>query len=354
MGSFYSRVRELHIEPTTKCNARCPMCPRTLGASPYTNTWLEETDIDLDKLEKTFSNFDLRQISINGNYGDIVMHNDPLRLVKLCSKIATEVVIHTNGGAQSKDFWKELAGFPNLQVIFAIDGLEDTHSLYRRNTRFETVIKNAKTFIKHGGTAHWDMLVFNHNKHQIRLCKQLAKDLGFKLFNAKPNARYSSSPLPVVDKNFDVEYYIDSIPIVKQNFQTNDVKQVMPKETYKLQKKGKYPKSLKKLDLDKEAEIKCRVIDPQSIFISAYGKVYPCCWVGQLANKNNSKLAPCDFNKIFKNKNTLENLTEIVDKFDVIKNTWNKIPMYECSLTCSVENKHPGWYTTKTAKREKL
>ena len=41
--------------------------------------------------------------------------------------------MHTNGSGRNKNWWKELA-LLNVKVIFGIDGLEDTHKLYRINT----------------------------------------------------------------------------------------------------------------------------------------------------------------------------------------------------------------------------
>jgi hypothetical protein len=44
--------------------------------------------------------------------------------------------------------------------------LEDTNHLYRENVEWKKIMENARAFISAGGTAHWDMLIFDHNKHQ--------------------------------------------------------------------------------------------------------------------------------------------------------------------------------------------
>ena len=53
------------------------------------------------------------------------------------------------------------------EVWFAIDGLEDTHSIYRQGTNWKKIIDNVMTFVDAGGKARWDMLVFQHNEHQV-------------------------------------------------------------------------------------------------------------------------------------------------------------------------------------------
>ena len=82
---------------------------------------------------------------------------------------------------------------PKDYCVFSIDGLEDTNHLYRRNVKWEKVIENARSFITAGGKAHWDMLVFEHNKHQVDEAKSYANKLGFVWFRSKcaPEEKYS-------------------------------------------------------------------------------------------------------------------------------------------------------------------
>merc|ERR1711991_170093 len=87
---------------------------------------------------------------------------------------------YTNGGYKSKEWWS----------VFAIDGLADTHHLYRVNTRFERVIENAKAFIEGGGNAQWSFIRFGHNQHQEEQARKLAKEIGFKSFTACNSERF--------------------------------------------------------------------------------------------------------------------------------------------------------------------
>ena len=50
-------------------------------------------------------------------------------------------------------------------------------------------MNNARAFIEAGGRAHWDMLVFDYNQHQIDQCRTLASDMGFKFFRTKASSR---------------------------------------------------------------------------------------------------------------------------------------------------------------------
>ena len=50
-----------------------------------------------------------------------------------------KIDISTNGGARDKQFWQDLAKYDPI-LLFCIDGLEDTHAIYRQNTVYDTVI----------------------------------------------------------------------------------------------------------------------------------------------------------------------------------------------------------------------
>jgi sulfatase maturation enzyme AslB (radical SAM superfamily) len=143
-------------------------------------------------LSNIFTNELIDQISsvyFCGNFGDPILNKD---LPKMClhlkeHKPTMRVAIHTNGGARNSDWWEELYhSLPeNHRIVFALDGLEDTHHLYRIGTTYNGVIKNAKTFINAGGIAEWCFIKFKHNEHQENEARARANQSGFKYFTLK-------------------------------------------------------------------------------------------------------------------------------------------------------------------------
>jgi MoaA/NifB/PqqE/SkfB family radical SAM enzyme len=125
----------------------------------------------------------LRQIFFCGSYGDPIMHPDFLDILRDFRKKNPTLwlYVHTNGGAHDPDYWAEIAkimaGYG--QIDFGIDGLEDTLHLYRRNVKYNRVIENAQAYIRAGGRAQWNFIVFRHNEHQVETVKQLGPQLGF-------------------------------------------------------------------------------------------------------------------------------------------------------------------------------
>ena len=156
-----SDIRELQIEISSLCNARCPMCMRNYHGFPY-NFGYKETNLTLEKIKTIVPETvvaQLKRVLINGNLGDLVMNPETPSILAWFrqhgqkfkpGKPGLTLSAFTNGGAQGREFWQSLAA-TGVFMEFCIDGLEDTHHIYRQNTVFETVIKNAQTFIAAGG-----------------------------------------------------------------------------------------------------------------------------------------------------------------------------------------------------------
>ncbi len=95
---------------------------------------------------------------------------------------------------------------------------------------------NARSFIEAGGSAHWDMLVYKHNQHQVDECEQLARDMGFRWFRAKVSKRGFTDRLEA------------PIGWLSTNVQGT--------------------------------RVNCHALNEQSAYIDARGNLSPCCWLG--------------------------------------------------------------------------
>ena len=205
----YKDIKSIHLEVTSKCQARCPMCPRRLQGGPLLDSlYLEEITLDIFKewfpvefIKK------LNHVYMCVNLGDTMIAKVTNKIFRYMRQLNSEMSLqmHTNGSGRTDKWWKELAEL-NVKVVFGIDGLADTHALYRINTDWNKIIKNAKTFIKAGGDARWDMLVFKHNEHQVDRCKELSEELGFKGFSVKHTTRFKDGKLDVIDDSYNVTH----------------------------------------------------------------------------------------------------------------------------------------------------
>jgi hypothetical protein len=176
-----------------------------------------------------------------GNYGDPAAGKNTLDIYRYFRKINPNIILgmNTNGALQNTFYWQTLGQLFNQSmdyVIFSIDGLESTNGTYRVGCDWDKLMANANAFIAAGGSAHWDMLVYKHNQHQVEECEQLARDMGFKWFRAKVTKR--------------------EMPI-------------------RLEFPDLWPRPVKI-----SGEIDCHAIKERSMYIDAQGRLHPCCWQG--------------------------------------------------------------------------
>ncbi len=278
-------VTRLDFEISSLCNAACPQCGRHPTSSNFVNPILsEKKQWTMEQVEKYLPKSDLGNITsylFNGNYGDFITNINALEIINYFYEASSDASFHinTNGSARTENWWRELAQIPKLKVTFAIDGLEDTHHLYRRNTNFNTIIKNAKAFIDAGGTAEWIMTLFAHNEHQLLECKQMSETLGFAQFTP----RYSYRGTSLVTEDGVPLYYISqpkSLALKNYIRTPLTAKKIIEIENQMSVKTYKAPKNYTNMPLEKQSD--CMSIREKSIFVGADWFVVPCCYMGTL------------------------------------------------------------------------
>ena len=329
-------IRHLHIEASSLCNARCPLCPRNVFGYNY-NCGYEETNLGLDLVKKRLSEDFLSHIDwilINGNFGDFVSNLeiiDILRYFRACNP-SVNIEISTNASARGHRFWHDLGELGNVTVGFCLDGINQaTHELYRQDTNWDRIIQNAQTFIAAGGTAVWKMVPFDHNRHQIEDCKVLAKSLGFDRFYLTDTGRDKGIAFDrdgnfshkIGDSNITFETARSAVDYIKSD----------PRYTLPQRETG--------------TELHCDTINNRSIYISAEGKVYPCCFLGnspETYNINwlgflNRQIAPL----IERNSLHEHTLEECLEWFNKVEASWAKEEysqgrLIQCDWSCSRKN----------------
>jgi len=270
----YSEIKKVHIEMTSKCNAACSLCARTIGDDVNPN--LPMSELTLDNIKSIFQDIDfvkqLDSIHFCGNFGDPIIAKDFLKTFVYLKTINPNLktFTNTNGSIRNNKWWKLFASFTsdNDLVVFSIDGLEDTNHIYRKNTNWEKIITNAKSFIDQGGNAEWEFIAFQHNEHQIEEATNLSKNLGFKNFRIKKSSRFNrNSPIqPPTNSKYKNESF-DKFANSNEFILENKVK-FMPNEFSKFH------------DYVNSANIVCKVQKEKSIYISSEGYLHPCCWIG--------------------------------------------------------------------------
>jgi MoaA/NifB/PqqE/SkfB family radical SAM enzyme len=271
---------------------------------------LDLTDTDPRVIQQALEDmkpFLPNHVFINGNYGDPIMYPYLLEVVKMCKDMGVaQVTLSTNGSAQTEAWWIELASIMRKpdKVIFAIDGLEDTNHLYRVNSKWNIIMRNAKAFIANGGIARWDFIGFAHNEHQIDEARQLAEDMGFVKFRYKKSNRYvipthyEGEEVEAIETKKELTFVAKQhVAKNKKNIESKTADQkekalatilAEPTKT-KSNTTNKVDDVIKKHkgfdNYVKVTEIACQTKRDKSIFIDYQGKVWPCCWQGHYYSK---------------------------------------------------------------------
>jgi molybdenum cofactor biosynthesis enzyme MoaA len=191
---WWDQLHKIQIDLTSHCNAACAACVRNVNGGE-TKTELSLTHFDLDVFKRLASvdtkGAYIRHMSWNGNWGDPLMHPDIIEMVNIWTTYhpETNIAIATNGALRSTKFWREFAeALKNAsfhKVDFAMDGMADTHKLYRRKTSHAKLSENIKAFTDAGGNGVVYMTMFEHNKHQVAEVREHARSLGVRMFKAR-------------------------------------------------------------------------------------------------------------------------------------------------------------------------
>ena len=192
------QIRQLTTELTFRCNAKCPACHRWKPLSVNLND--PKYTISLERFKQLFNPELLQNLEwlvLNGNFGDSIMNKQFREIISYVKSQGTRLLIHTNGGIHGHDYWTDVGNILTKDDIinFDLDGLQDTHHIYRINTKFENVFANAKSVIAATqAQVHWKYIVFEHNKHQVEEAKALANKTGFTTFSTVKTSRDVFAP----------------------------------------------------------------------------------------------------------------------------------------------------------------
>ena len=156
----------IHVEPTSRCNAACPMCARNVNGKgcivPLMDLSFEPfkslVNSCVDKLEKVF---------FCGSVGDPCADKNLLEKItwlKQTNKNIT-VGINTNGSIRNPRWWTNcgnLLSGPYDYVVFSIDGLEDTNHIYRVDVQLADSM--GFTWFRSKETDRWDQFTLEQIK----------------------------------------------------------------------------------------------------------------------------------------------------------------------------------------------
>lgn len=260
-----TKIKWLHVEATTRCNAHCPACPRNNNGFGVVD-FLTIQDLDINRFVEVLDMLpNLNSVQFCGNYGDAISAKNINDLIDIVVERKLFFQLHTNGSLKTIKWWTNLANKLkniNHNVWFALDGLEDTHSVYRQGTNFNKIIENATAFITAGGTATWQFIPFQHNQHQLKQCIALSRKLKFKDFKIVKSSR---------------------TPEFARHYITGEEYEIKPFQFNKNYNNRELSVSLKTVTIDD-----CMHLNLPSLYLNANGILSLCCYLRNIDYLNTS------------------------------------------------------------------
>lgn len=377
-----SEITTVHLEITERCNASCPQCARNINGGEI-NPLLHDAELSLEDIKIILKpNFikQLKRLYMCGNYGDPISARDTLEAFEYIRSHNEKMQLsfHTNASAKTPEWWAKLPGVmgKNHYVVFSIDGLEDTNHLYRQGTVWHKIMENAEAFIKAGGRARWDYIVFGHNEHQVDEARALSSRMGFEKFNIKKSNRFFSNtrgqvktehqagnrkgmPTSVISMPKNPEYQNAAlqklVDLSKDKEKINiDLLTTADELKGKIGKQQFNTNPEKKKDMEKywdSVPIKCKVAEEKSIYITAEGYLMPCCWTaGQMyvwywkerGGQIWQAIEAANLETLNLRKNKIEDVIDGKFIQDIIPDSWDKPSCAEgklavCAKTCGTK-----------------
>jgi hypothetical protein len=392
MTAFWNNTElsQIHIELTNACNAACPMCVRFYHNSPLVRPDLEIGQITLDKFKQYFPEDVVKQCNmflLCGVHGDPGMAKDLYEICEYIQSIDSNTIVHinTNGGMRNSDWWYKFGQlFSNRstassrwRVVFSIDGLEDTNHIYRRNVKWKTLENNFTAFIKGGGIAVWEYLIFKHNEHQLEEAEAYSKQVGFSMFIPKKALGVDDGthlrPMPVMSREGVLEYSIEAPTIAKYRNLESPVASMPVRYGMEISVYNK----LKNKELDPGYDTKIEHVYDQiaiedhtkantcsiqckakrntgkEIFVDNFGRLMPCCYVGTHLNGIYKDTKSLQLHKHMKdygwdnfdlNKHTLRDIIDAGHLDNVFAKSWDIDTVANgrlayCASICGEESK---------------
>ena len=189
---MYDRISDIHtldLAITSVCNAKCMDCARW---------WVDDEGMQYHNPRDDRANHhwpwetlcehlailgNITHVLICGNAGDPMAHP---HVADICEWIHAQwpmahICIDTNGSLGTVETWRRLADIPRerISVRFAVDGLEDTNHIYRRNVPWERVKHNITWWFRSRGSGTLKTIDFPWNEPDRDEIREWADDLGW-------------------------------------------------------------------------------------------------------------------------------------------------------------------------------
>jgi len=162
-------VKDLELELTTLCNARCPLCYRNYKEfdARYPTTQIRPIK---DVISQLGDYPDLEWIRLVGTISEPTLYKHFFELVSYIKERGIKIEICTNGDTNNEFWWAELSQLMTKEdeVYFSICGsTQELHEIYREGTRLDSILRNANAFRGDNKNDYAQCIRFSYNSEDF-------------------------------------------------------------------------------------------------------------------------------------------------------------------------------------------
>ncbi len=172
----------LQVEPTSRCNLRCTVCPVGSGLGRPAG------DMDLPMFRQILDELGKALLMIMfWDWGEPFLNPNAYEMIRAARQAGIKVVCSTNGHVFSDGEHARRAVECGLdEIVFSVDGItQETYERNRRGGSLETVLKGIERVVAEKRRLRSDtpivnfrFIVMKHDEHEIPRLKDFASSLG--------------------------------------------------------------------------------------------------------------------------------------------------------------------------------
>lgn len=134
---------KLHLEPTSLCNLKCPMCPQSIGANTVNGF------MDMDVYRHILEQVRGHVLEVNLFFrGEPMMHKNLGEMTTLAHEAGIAVHVNTNATTLRAKQTAALLDAKLDKLTVSFDGADkDTYERMRVGAKFELTLKNVREFL---------------------------------------------------------------------------------------------------------------------------------------------------------------------------------------------------------------
>jgi len=183
----------LNVEPTNRCNLRCPACPTGSGKSQR-----KKGNMTLDTYKRIIDELaDYIFFVILHIWGEPFLNPDIFKMIKYAQKKNIGTVISSNLNPLNKERIKKIVSSGLEHLIISLDAAtQETYQQYRQGGNFDKVTNNLKILVgekkrqkSQTPFIEWQFIKMKHNQHELKKAKKIAKKIGVNKFKSYTEAK---------------------------------------------------------------------------------------------------------------------------------------------------------------------